>query len=111
MQHVLETIASAQKRYENAHKNSKTRQCITELSKRICFYGKVMDVLVQQHPAYVALAWGAMKLVVGVGIHCTWRQATTADDLYTGTRLSLNTKTWEELSSQVSVMSPMCFPE
>ena len=30
-----------------------------------------MDVLVQHHPEYVALAWGAMKLVFGVGIHCT----------------------------------------
>ena len=33
---------------------------------RIHHYGKVMDVLVQQHPEYVALAWGAMKLVFGV---------------------------------------------
>ena len=29
--------------------------------------GKVMDVLVQHHPEYVALAWGAMKLIFGVG--------------------------------------------
>lgn len=27
-----------------------------------------MDVLVQHHPEYVSLAWGAMKLVFGVGV-------------------------------------------
>ena len=67
LQDVLDAIAIAQKRYENAHTKSKIRRCITELSKRICFYGNVMDVLVQHHPGYVALAWGVMRLVVGVG--------------------------------------------
>lgn len=37
-----------------------------EISKRVSYYGKVMDVLVQQHPEYVSLAWGTMKLVFGV---------------------------------------------
>ena len=71
LQHVLDAIAIAQKRYEKEHTKSKIRRCITELSKRICFYGNVMDVLVQHHPGYVALAWGVMRLVVGVGIHHT----------------------------------------
>ena len=72
LQHVLDAIAVAQKRYENKHTKTKIRRGITELSKRICFYGNVMDVLVQHHPGYVALAWGIMRLVVGVGvIHCT----------------------------------------
>ena len=30
-----------------------------------------MDVLVQHHPGYVALAWGVMRLVVGVGFYYT----------------------------------------
>jgi len=37
-----------------------------EVSKRISYYGNVMDALVQQHPEYVSLAWGTMKLVFGV---------------------------------------------
>ncbi|KAL9044387.1 MAG: hypothetical protein Q9214_002470 [Letrouitia sp. 1 TL-2023] len=65
LQHVLDTIAIAQKCYADAHSNSKTRRCIAELSKRICYYGNVMDVFVQHHPGYVALAWGTMKLAVG----------------------------------------------
>lgn len=36
-------------------------------SKRVHYYGKVMDVMVQQHPEYASLAWGAMKIVFGVG--------------------------------------------
>ena len=33
-----------------------------------------MDVLVQHHPEYVSLAWGAMKLVFGVGVLAMSRQ-------------------------------------
>ena len=42
---------------------------IAAFSKRICYYDNVMDVLVQHHPEYISLAWGAMKLVFGVGLH------------------------------------------
>jgi hypothetical protein len=30
------------------------------------YYGKVFDTLAQHHPEYVALAWGAVKLVLMV---------------------------------------------
>ena len=68
MHDVVDAVTMAQKRYESEHSRSKVRTCITEFSKRICYYGKVMDVLVQHHPEYVSLAWGAMKLVFGVGV-------------------------------------------
>jgi hypothetical protein len=39
---------------------------VQQVSCRIMYYGKVLDVLAQHHPEYVALAWGAMKLVLMV---------------------------------------------
>ena len=87
---VLDIVAAAQNRYANEHTKSKTRTCITELSKRVCYYGKVMDVLVQHHPEYVSLAWGAMKLVFGVGTHSLSRQVATIHNL--PTRLLSNTR-------------------
>ena len=88
---VLDVVAAAQNRYANEHTKSKTRTCITELSKRVCYYGKVMDVLVQHHPEYVSLAWGAMKLVFGVGTHSLSRQVATVHNR--ATRLLSNTRT------------------
>jgi hypothetical protein len=37
-----------------------------QVSERVHYYGNIMDVLVQHHPEYVSLAWGTMKLLVGV---------------------------------------------
>jgi hypothetical protein len=67
---VLDVVTAAKEHYEGKHKGSKAHRYITELSRRIHHYGNIMDVLVQHHPEYVALAWGAMKLLFGVGI--TW---------------------------------------
>lgn len=36
------------------------------LSQRLLYYGNIMDVLVQHHPEYVSLVWGAMKFIFGV---------------------------------------------
>lgn len=65
---VIKTITDAKDKYESSHGKSKTREVLTALSLRIVHYGKVMDVLVQQHPEYVSLVWGAMKLIFGVSI-------------------------------------------
>jgi hypothetical protein len=66
LQDVVDAVAMAHRRYEKEHTKSKARRCITEFSKRLCYYGNVMDVLVQHHPEYVALVWGAMKLIFSV---------------------------------------------
>ncbi|KAH5267288.1 hypothetical protein HBI82_224860 [Parastagonospora nodorum] len=42
------------------------RASIERLSCRVMYYGKVFDSLAQHHPEYVALAWGAIKLVLMV---------------------------------------------
>ncbi|KAJ4983226.1 nacht domain protein [Stagonosporopsis vannaccii] len=60
----LETILNGIKvQYERRHDNNKIGRWLSRLSSRICHYGRIFDVLVQHHPEYVSLAWGAMKLL------------------------------------------------
>ena len=46
----------------------KARKWLVALSERITCYGQIFDVLVQHHPEYVALAWGAFKFVFVVSL-------------------------------------------
>ncbi|RDW73419.1 hypothetical protein BP6252_07326 [Coleophoma cylindrospora] len=62
MKDVLEAVEKAQVYYETKH-NSKARDWLKAFSSRVDYYGKVLDVLVQQHPEYISLAWGAMKFL------------------------------------------------
>jgi hypothetical protein len=39
------------------------------LSEKIVHYGNVFDVLAQQHPEYVSLAWGTFKLLFIVSLN------------------------------------------
>ncbi|KAI4134158.1 MAG: hypothetical protein LQ347_001756 [Umbilicaria vellea] len=67
---VLASITAAQKQYEARKGNSSARKYLSDLSEKIHYYGNIMDVLVQHHPEYTSLAWGAMKvLFVGVVNH------------------------------------------
>lgn len=63
---LLDAVNNAQNHYKNNQRDSKSRRCIEAVSQRIHYYGNIMDVLAQHHPSYVTLAWGAMKLLVGV---------------------------------------------
>jgi hypothetical protein len=60
---VLDCVIDAQAEYENRKQKSRLRESLSKLAERVHHYGNIMDVLVQQHPEYVALAWGAMKLL------------------------------------------------
>jgi hypothetical protein len=66
LQDVLDGVSKAQSLYETKRSESKTRKCIIAFSKRVHYYSNVMDVIVQHHPEYASLAWGAMKIVFGV---------------------------------------------
>ena len=68
LQDIVDAVAEAQRIYESQRKSSKTRQYLTAFSKRVSHYGNVMDVMVQHHPEYVALAWGLMKVLFGVSV-------------------------------------------
>ena len=64
---VEKAVLVARAHYDGK-KSSKVRKYLADFSKRVCFYGNIMDVLVQHHPEYVSLAWGAMKLLFVVRI-------------------------------------------
>jgi hypothetical protein len=53
------------KTYDDAsNHHSETRAWLERCSSRVMYYGKVFDTLAQHHPEYVALVWGAVKLVL-----------------------------------------------
>ncbi|KAL9073136.1 MAG: hypothetical protein Q9157_004869 [Trypethelium eluteriae] len=66
---VHSAVVDAQRQYEH-RTNSKARKWMTRLSTRLHLYGEILDVFVEHHPEYVALAWGTFKLLfVGVVNH------------------------------------------
>lgn len=68
MQDVLESVQEAKSHYQGDRFQSRTRVYLTAFSHRVMHYGSVLDVLVQHHPEYTSLAWGAMKIVFGVSL-------------------------------------------
>ncbi|KAH7333075.1 hypothetical protein BKA65DRAFT_564106 [Rhexocercosporidium sp. MPI-PUGE-AT-0058] len=67
VQGVLEATIRERTSYELRIEDSPIRQSLGRLSERLLFYGNIMDVLIQQHPEYVALVWGAIRFLVVVG--------------------------------------------
>ena len=63
LQDLQATVTKARLKYEASHRNQKTRKWLGKVATRLQYYGGIMDVLVQHHPKYVALAWGAMKFL------------------------------------------------
>lgn len=62
MADVVNTLDHLKLKYENKSV-SKARKWLAVLSGRVTHYSTVLDVLVQQYPEYVSLAWGAMKFL------------------------------------------------
>lgn len=65
---VLEAVLQAQKHYQERRGDSKLRHVLDGLAERIGHYGAILDVFVSHHPEYVALVWGAMKVLFVVGL-------------------------------------------
>ncbi|WAO88765.1 Hypothetical protein NCS54_00612700 [Fusarium falciforme] len=63
LEDVQKAVDEAMAKYEAKAESSKTRKWLQRFSETICHYSQVLDVFVQHHPEYVALAWGTMKLV------------------------------------------------
>jgi hypothetical protein len=64
---VLATVKVAEARYDlHRNKTSKLREGLSRFSKLLHHYANIIEVFVQHHPEYVALAWGAMKVVLVV---------------------------------------------
>ncbi|KAH7129451.1 hypothetical protein B0J13DRAFT_482768 [Dactylonectria estremocensis] len=51
-------------KYSDGQAFPRARKWLQRAISRMHHYGNIMDVLVQHHPEYAALAWGAMKLVL-----------------------------------------------
>lgn len=62
MRDFAATILEARSKYES-RPNSKAYAWLEKLSGRVVYYGGTLDVLVQHHPEYVSLAWGAFKFL------------------------------------------------
>ncbi|KAL2418153.1 hypothetical protein ABEF95_011407 [Exophiala dermatitidis] len=60
---IEDLVTSSKLKYEGGQKSKKAVKWLQKLSQRVQYYGSIMDILVQHHPEYVALAWGAMKFV------------------------------------------------
>lgn len=66
MEDLLKAVETAQEEYHGRRTDSAVGRCMVQLAERIHYYGNIMDVLSQHHPEFTSLAWGAMKLLVGV---------------------------------------------
>jgi hypothetical protein len=65
VQDITAALKLAREAYQNKP-SSKARKWLVLFSARVHHYASVLDVLIQQHPQYVSLAWGAMRLLFQV---------------------------------------------
>ncbi|RMZ77587.1 hypothetical protein DV737_g4281, partial [Chaetothyriales sp. CBS 132003] len=49
---VVSTVNKARECYEKKRSDSRVKNCLVEVSRRLVYYGKVMDVMVQHHPDF-----------------------------------------------------------
>lgn len=62
MADVIGILADLKQKYDKKPE-SKARKWLVIFSGKVIYYGTVLDVLVQQYPEYVSLAWGTMKFL------------------------------------------------
>jgi hypothetical protein len=74
-------IVAAKAKYDASHQDKKCSKWLAKLSSRVRFYGNIMDVLAQQHPEYVSLVWGAMKLMFVVSFPPTFPPVRSMSEL------------------------------
>ncbi|PMD40231.1 hypothetical protein L207DRAFT_487928 [Hyaloscypha variabilis F] len=59
---LIDLLSHAKSKYEN-QPTCKARKWLDIFAGKVVYYGTVLDVMVQQYPQYVSLAWGAMKFL------------------------------------------------
>jgi hypothetical protein len=67
MSDFMKALNQSKSKYENKPA-SKARKWLAVFSGKVTYYNTVLDVLVQQYPEYVSLAWGAMKFLFIVSL-------------------------------------------
>jgi hypothetical protein len=65
---IQEVITQAKSHYESKPKSrtKPVREWLEKLSCRVMHYSRAFDTIASHHQEYVALAWGAIKLVLTV---------------------------------------------
>ncbi|EAU29358.1 predicted protein [Aspergillus terreus NIH2624] len=81
MEDLLKAVKKAQEECHGRRTDSAVGRCMVQLAERIHYYGNIMDVLSQHHPEFTALAWGAMKLLVGAIVEHKNTELTIANGL------------------------------
>lgn len=67
LEDLLIVSRQAEARYDQSAQGRRSvKAWIRGLSKRILYYGQVLDTLSQHHPEYVSLVWGMVKFVLMV---------------------------------------------
>lgn len=73
LEEVREMAAEAMNRYHCSQTHAEAKMWLRKFSSTAHLYGDILDVFVQHHPEFVALAWGAMKLLLTVSLRrITW---------------------------------------
>ncbi|KAI0411408.1 hypothetical protein F5X98DRAFT_54705 [Xylaria grammica] len=76
LEDVFNAVLEAKKQSEKAFRSPRLRECLEAFAQRVLHYGNIMDVLVQHHPEFVSLAWGALRFIFGAVVEHE-RTATT----------------------------------
>ena len=66
MEDVRDVVSISMVKYETSRKQTKVKKWLSNIAARLDLYGNIMDMLVQHHPEYVSLAWGAIKFLIVV---------------------------------------------
>ncbi|KAK8849097.1 hypothetical protein PGQ11_015577 [Apiospora arundinis] len=61
---VQSAVLEAQSTYFASRKSQKIRDRLGKLAALLSHYGNIIEVFAQHHPEYVALAWGAIRLLL-----------------------------------------------
>lgn len=72
---VQTAVEDAKAKYDG-RPQSDARKYLGQFSATTMHYSRIMDMLVQHHPEYVALAWGTMKMLFVVSHICCHKVAT-----------------------------------
>lgn len=68
MQDVVLSVQLAKDEYDARKRKGNAGDYMLAFSKRVMWYGAIMDTLSQHHPEYVSLAWGAIKFLFVVRV-------------------------------------------
>lgn len=87
---VLQVVEEAKSAYYARKKKvDKAYIWAVKLSKRVMHYAPVLDTLSQQHPAYTAIGWGALKFVIMVRTNAHYARASLISNCLARERLNM----------------------